>query len=406
MIRSCFLWCKHVAYAALAMLLAACFAEVALRVYDSSTAQVTRRDLYDRGLVCKSWFVHHTLKPSHAFTFKNPDSGQPIRLAISSLGLRGAEPAIPKPHGVFRVLCLGDDSTFAPAIAENETFALRLTAELEARCPAEIEVINAGVPEYCPLLSYLQYRHDLLPLGADLVVFTFDMSDVSDDYQLRRYAVMTSEGVPLSCTHPALELRGTAGKPRRESLFLAPEFARQQVNRILAERVLGEKCRSIDSPKCRYLWLEDQPPDWSIYVAQALSPLGHLDELVRANGAQLVVAACPAPWQISARASNGPGVREKAGVGADACLRSRRPFETLAAFCQSHHIPFCDVSSAFAAAEEGERLFLKNSPGLSSAGHALYARELAELLRSRVSSDAPASPGRSFVPPQARLGPR
>ena len=42
---------------------------------------------------------------------------------------------------------------------------------------------------------------------------------------------------------------------------------------MLAERTLGENSRSIESPRCRYLWLEDQPPDWSVHISQALSPL-------------------------------------------------------------------------------------------------------------------------------------
>ena len=406
MIRSCFLWCKHVVYAVLALALIGCFAEVALRVYDSATAQVTRRDLYDRGMLCKSWFVHHTLKPAHAFAAKNPDTGQRIRIAINSLGTRGAEPAIPRPSGLLRLVCLGDDATFAPAIAENETFTARLEAELGALAPAGVEVLNAGVPDYCPLLSYLQYRHQLMPLEPDLIVFTFDMSDVSDDYQLRRHAVMTQDGTPLCCAHPALELRGASGKPRQECVFLTPEFARQQVNRILADRVLGEKSRSIESAHCRYLWLEDQPPDWSIYVTQALGPLHHLDELARSSGARLVVAALPAPWQISASASSGPGVREKAGVGADACFKSRRPFETVAEFCRTHQIPFCDVSESFAAQNKAERLFLDNSPALSSAGHALYARELAGFVRAQLIQASPGASGGTSLPPQARLPPR
>ncbi len=207
MIRSCFLWCKHLVYAVAVLALVACLAEVALRVYDSATAQVTRRDLYDRGLVCKSWFVHHTLKPSHGFAAKCPDTGERVRVAINSRGLRGPEPIVPKPAGTYRILCLGDESTFQHADAEAETFCAILQTELAGRrAPQSVEVLNAGVPDYCPLLSYLQFRHELLSLQADLVVLNFDMSDVADDYHLRRHAVIDPEGTPVNCPHPALEM--------------------------------------------------------------------------------------------------------------------------------------------------------------------------------------------------------
>src|SRR5579872_1253981 len=341
MIRSCFQWCKHLVYAVVVLATLACLLEVALRVYDSATAQVTRCELYDRGMVCKSWFVHHTLKPSHRFTVKNPDTGQTVRVDVNSRGLRGPEPVVPKPRSTFRILCLGDDSTFAGFVGESETFCAVLQGQLAGRIAAQVEVINAGIPEYCPLLSYLQFRHELLALQPDLVVVNFDMSDVADDYQMRRYARLGRDGAPLSCAHPALEMP-RHGKSQREEILLFPQFARRKLNGMLADRTLGEKSRSIESPKCRYLWLDDSPLDWSIHIGQALSPLKYLDELARGAGARLFVVACPAPWQISAQASNGEGVRDQAGLGSDVCFRSRRPFETIAEFCRAHEIPFCD----------------------------------------------------------------
>jgi hypothetical protein len=410
MIRSFFLWCKHVVYAVAVLAIIACLAEIGLRVYDSATAQVTRRDLYDRGLVCKSWFVHHTLKPSHAFIVKNPDTGERVRASINSLGLRGAEPAIPKPPGTFRVLCLGDDSTFASGMPEAETFCSRLQTELAGRLAPSVEVINAGVPDYCPLLSYLQFRHELLLLQPDLVVLNFDMSDVADDHLLRRQALMTRDGQPLSCAHPALELPRSC-KSDREGLLLLPQFARQRLNCVLADRTLGESSRSIESPKCRYLWLTDEAPDWSVHINLALNPLKHLSDLTRSTGGRLIVAACPAPWQVSAQASTGGKVREEAGIAADACLKSRRPFEAIAEFCDAQQISFCDVSTTFAQAGRPERLFLNNAAAFSPEGHALYARELAGFVLRSVSgpdsrTQSPGSVEETTVQPVPRISTR
>jgi hypothetical protein len=406
MIRSCLLWIKHIVYAVVVLASLACLLEIGLRIYDSATAQVTRRDLYDRGMVCKSWFVHHTLKPSRVFAVKNPDSGQRVRVAVNSLGFRGAEPSIPKPRGTIRIVCLGDDTTLAATIPESETFCAQLRQTLAARIAGQVEVINAGVPDYCPLLSYLQFRHELLALEPDLVILNFDPSDVSDDYQVRRFAVLNRDGAPLSCAHPALELP-RHGKSARESVVLFPQFARQKINEVLAERTLGEKSRSIESPKCRYLWLDDTPPDWSLYIEQALSPLAHLDDLARSRQAKLVVAACPAPWQISAQASNGEGVREEAGIGQDACFQSRRPFELIAQCCQTNQIPFCDVSAVFASDSRPERLYLRNAAAFSAEGHALYAQELtAFVLEQGLGAAGSANPsGYSRPAPQAGLPP-
>jgi hypothetical protein len=404
MIRSCFQWCKHLVYAVVVLTTLACLLEVALRVYDSATAQVTRRDLYDRGMVCKSWFVHHTLKPSRSFLVKNPDTQQRVRVAVNSRGLRGPEPVVPKPRSTFRVICLGDDSTFAVSTAETETFCAVLHGQLAGRATTPVEVINAGVPGYCPLLSYLQFRHELLSLQPDVVVMAFDMSDVADDCQLRRYTVLGRDGAPLNCADPFLEM--PRGKSGPEGILLLPQIARQKLNELLADRTLGEKSRSIESPKCRYVWLEDQPPDWSIYIAQALSPLKHLDELARAAGARLIVASCPAPWQISAQASSGAGVREQAGIGAGVCFKARQPFEIIAEFCRTHEIPCCDVSRSFAQDARPELLYMKNAACFSPEGHALFGKQLADFILRQVPGLEPGSLDYSQPAPQAQTLPR
>lgn len=407
MIRSCLLWIKHLVYAVAVLAILACLLEIGLRVYDSATAQITRRELYDRGMTCKSWFVHHSLKPARAFASRNPDTGQRVRVAVNSLGLRGPEPAIPKPRGTLRIVCLGDDATLAANVTEAETFCAQLRTALASRLGRQVEVINAGVPDYCPLLSCLQFRHELLALDADLVILNFDMSDVFDDYQVRRFAVLNHDGAPLNCAHPALEMP-RHGKAARESVLLLPQFARQKINDLLADRTLGEKSQSIESPKCRYLWLDDTPPDWSVYIDQTLAPLRHLDDLARSAGARVIVAACPAPWQISAQASNGEGVREQAGIGKDAYLQSRRPFETVAHFCRTNQIPFCDVSPAFTGDSQPDRLYLKNAAAFSAEGHALYAKVLADfaLQQAATAVGAPESSGYSNPAPQASLSPK
>ena len=81
------------------------------------------------------------------FGWLNAPGHQELAFAVNSLGLRGPEPAVPKPPGVTRLICLGDSSTFGLWQAEPPGFrfegypdALRLSA------PSHLDVINAGVP--------------------------------------------------------------------------------------------------------------------------------------------------------------------------------------------------------------------------------------------------------------------
>jgi hypothetical protein len=120
----------------------------------------------------------------------------------------------------------------------------------------------------------------------------------------------------------------------------------------------------------------------------------------------LIVAACPAPWQISAQASAGEGVREAAGIGPEACFKSRRPFETIAEFCRTHEIPFCDVSGSFEKEAAPERLYMKNAALFSPEGHALYGKELAEFILRQIPGLEPGSLDYSNPQPQAQRLPR
>jgi hypothetical protein len=114
----------------------------------------------------------------------------------------------------------------------------------------------------------------------------------------------------------------------------------------------------------------------------------------------------PAPWQISALACSGEGTRDSVGVGPDACFKSRRPFETIAEFCRTHEIPFCDVSGSFTQDPQPERLYLKNAAVFSAAGHALYGSQLAEFLLRQVPGLEPGSLDYIKPAPQAQMSPR
>lgn len=403
MIRSRLLWLKPPLYALFALAMLCCLTEVGLRVYDSMTGQVTRRMLYDRGMVCKSWFVHHSLKPSQTFAVKNPDSGAQVRLALNSFGLRGQEPGLPKPPGLYRILCLGDEATLAPHIPESDTFCARLQALLQARTRLKIEVINAGVPDYCPLLALLQLKHQLIGLRPDLVILNFDMSDVGDDYHYRRHTVVDATGLPSVCAHPDLEAPKVLARATADDLLLLPQWSRQHLGGFWAKHMLVEKPRSIDSPQGRYLWLEDHPPDWSVYITQTLSPVLYMHELLRGEYATLIVGTVPAPWQVSATASDGGQTRSRAGVPKGTCFQSKRPFEIVGEFCRTNHIPVCNPTPVFQSTAQPERLYLNNAPLFSPEGHAIYARELARFVEDALPGiwgDGSAQPTNTF--PQAR----
>jgi hypothetical protein len=318
----------------------------------------------------RSWKVHHELRPG----FNNP------AVRTNSFGLRSPEVAVPKPAGTFRILLLGDSFTFGLRAADDQVFARRLEQQLREHYHRDsIEVVNAGVLSYCPLLEYLQYRHYLHGLEPDVVILNFDMSDVQDQLAYSRELVRDENGVPLFVTEPSLGGNTASPIPR----LLLFEW--------LGRRVRGARGRIQSTlegvgfvrDQDRYLWALDDGPPMDREAAEAMAPIVDLQTLLAHNHIPLVLATYPQPWQVSADATPLPPVRDQYGIGHNKVHLNDRPFKKLAAFAMAHDIPFVNATEAFRSDASPAGLFLSNDFHFSPHGHDRYASVLADFIVGR-----------------------
>jgi len=99
---------------------------------------------------------------------------------INSLGLRDNEYSLEKPPGVYRILVLGDSTTFGWGVALNDTASKILERELNAlHLPGyqRFEVINAGVGNYDTVQEVTYYKTRGRELHPDLVVLAYFIND-------------------------------------------------------------------------------------------------------------------------------------------------------------------------------------------------------------------------------------
>ena len=114
--------------------------------YDLLTRSFSVLRAPDLSFGIRSWTLHHELRPG----YNSPN------VHTNSFGLRSPEVSVPKPGGTVRILMLGDSFTFGFGAADDEVFSRRLEARLRDAYPSRtIEVVNAGVLSYCPLLLSL-----------------------------------------------------------------------------------------------------------------------------------------------------------------------------------------------------------------------------------------------------------
>lgn len=328
--------------------------------YDLMTGSLSSERAPDLGRGVRSWTVHHAMRPGYA----DP------AIHINSFGLRSPEVDVPKPDGVYRILLLGDSFTFGFRARDADVFARRLEARLRSRIESPaIEVVNAGVLSYCPLLEYLQYKHHLHALEPDLVILNFDMSDVQDHLEYSRSAAVAADGTPLYVTEPSLEAQRPTALPALLSWEWLGRKLRAVQNRFESAVEDVPFTRDVD----RYLWTLDEGPAMEAEARQAMQPIAELAELLRHHGIPLVLATYPQPWQVAPDATPSEPLRRQYGVEPGAVHLNDRPFRLLEAFAADLNVPFVNATPAFRGAADPAGLFLQNDFHFSPAGNDLYA---------------------------------
>lgn len=97
---------------------------------------------------------------------------------INNLGFRGPDFNLVKSASVFRVVCLGESSTFGYRDADDETYPF-LLQKLFERDGLPVEVINAGFPYYNSSSIRSLLEQEILSYGPDLVTLYAGYNDTS-----------------------------------------------------------------------------------------------------------------------------------------------------------------------------------------------------------------------------------
>lgn len=113
--------------------------------------------------------------PNKAILFNTPEPCQ-----INNLGFRGKDFDPVKPAGTFRILCLGESSTFGYKDRDAYTYPAILQRLLDERDPdMKIEVINCGIPHANSDNILAMFRHELVSYDPDLVTYYAGYNDAS-----------------------------------------------------------------------------------------------------------------------------------------------------------------------------------------------------------------------------------
>lgn len=363
---------KHFLTAAALLLLMLLLAEVFLRTTGAGlTPTITSRTcaMHHSILVPSSTTHHEMQRLAEAEIFPG------IKFSTNSLGLRGPQPAIAKSPETTRVLILGDETVLGAHLNEDQTLTGRLS-QFVAHSGRKIEVINAGVPGFCPLLSWIQFEHELQKLRPDLVILHFDMTDVADDAGYR--SLVKSEDSQQICSNLLLSKKR---EPENRLTSLIVDSSVCSWLRTQTGVLAGPDSKGTASLQRRYEWTESPRSDLRLPIKHAVHPIQLFSEAAATQGFQLMVSTSPVPWQTTGSADF-PEVATSFAASSEWPVTNDLPHRILAAMCEKFSVTFCDSTPAFRNFSQPSKLFLADDCRLSNIGTALYAREIAATILS------------------------
>ncbi len=339
---------------------------------------------------------HHRLDPQWRYAQHSPDFDTVA--TTNSLALRGPREYGPKPPGVRRVLMLGDSFVFGVGVNDADTFCARLQRALDQR-GARVEIINAGVGSYSPLLHYLALRDRYLPLEPDAVVLWFDFGDLQNDFFYERNVRSGPHGELAACDPNYTDGRFDWGRYLREHSALAKYINNKLIRTIQKAQILGwrryllialrggsakgaianlkgrERQHTDPLHYDQLLMIRDRAylPEIERHWQRTGRYLLMIHDLLQARGIPLVLAAYPYGVQV------GPDQWAKGrtafGFETGVTYDDPFPFDFLADFAKAHDLPFINVAPAFSAARQ-EPLFYDWDGHFTPAGHRIVAEAL------------------------------
>lgn len=348
-------------------------AEAFLRYFANPFSVVTARTA--RGfqpLLEVSEKFHHDLPAGRTFLIAGA-GGQAVTLRTNLLGCRGPAFNTDTSPQDYRILILGDETVCGGHVQEQATLPARIAQLMRGMTSLRLEVINGGVPGFCPLLSRLRFQHTLDVLKPQLVILHVDMSDLADEEAFRSF-LENHEGVE-SCRHPASLLNAQIGSsPLQRSALLNQITAMLRHDGAGLLAIRGESCGLY-----RYHWITDAAADFRIQTGHLLESISRLNEQVRGSGGHLLVATCPVIWQLH-DCGRYRELNELCQIRGRTPFMGTEPFDVLAEYCEKHNIHFVSSVDDFRQRADSEDCFDEYLPFPSEQGLMLYARSIAEYL--------------------------
>lgn len=325
---------------ALAVVVLLAVVEVVLRIggWGLSPAEKTYSDIYD---------------PQFEMIPGAPVPYLAVQDFLNGDGFRGRRLSPAKSEGVFRVISIGDSTTFGGFVENEQTYTFLLEKNLRAQ-GVNAEIMNAGIPGTTLWQQRMLVERRLLDYRPDLLIFYTSPSYRADFFVL----------------HEAENGRVNIQKMQRG-------LARLRLYRILRRWLRPPKFEEVVNQYFEGHARPDGEIDAVTAMKQAREDLIRLRDIARKDRIGLLVAPVQvaAPFQAAQRKDIRPGDPK----WPDLLVRFNETYLMMDVL-RELEIPSCDPGGAFFEAYSREKLFLDDTH-FTPAGHGLMSRVIEDCLR-------------------------
>jgi GDSL-like Lipase/Acylhydrolase family len=349
-------------------------------------------------------YVHHKMQPNTFSRFNTEDFDYIQR--VNNIGLRGRDIALAKKDSIFRILILGDSFTMGKGVQDDETFAALLEESLKGRRMKvngkTVEVVNAGVNSYAPILSFLQLSRELGHLRPDFVVLNLDMSDLIQEVAYRHAATYDANGeiVGVSGENPwtwrsVLDAPLPRENNRSNVRTPVPTVIRRWINYRLyvtrlfvlyldtlfneSAQITIDNAVTLKNPELlKHTLAADElsrKKQWENIFDSILKIKGYCD----ANGIDFLLTVYPWGHQVNEK----EWVPGRSGFVPDGSVVSDKSIRTIEDFALANKVDLLNVFPAFRAHNGGTALYFRHDMHWTTEGHKLMAQEFEKFLLAK-----------------------
>jgi len=318
-------WIVHVRRAALLLLATLVLLEIGLRILFAlslsrgmiaitHTPDLQQLNVSDSRLL---WRLRPDVKDFTVRTHKVYDDEVPLPSAFTvntnSLGLRGAKE--PDLDSTFRILAVGDSTTFGLGVNDAETWPAQLERLLQERRPGA-EVFNAGVTGYSVYQSLTYLRESGFALAPNVVLLTCGSNDFDTGGKLtqRQQQEFLHSVRPTSPRWVTFELLRKLSTDPGETAASVPNVPAPEFEQLL--RAAVDACKERGIRLVLIIW----PWQGQLEGSMSQSPLNDYHAIIERVGKEhgLSVVDLRRRWTAASMSSNYlDGVHVNAAGNAD-----------------------------------------------------------------------------------------